>query len=368
MKILQIGKYFPPYHYGGIETVSYNLHNALQEKNIDIAFLGFLPQEIKNNVETDDHVYLCKTNIDIFSTQFSYSFIASWRKVRNSYDIILINMPNPFVNVLINLLPPLKGKIMLYWHSDIIKQKLLLQFYKPFLICLIKKSVAVIAPTTIHLDQSDFSHLFRSKMHILPYVLNIPLKKMDAELFGGKKIIFSCGRLIYYKGFSDLIEAAKILPENCIVRIAGDGILREKLQKKINSLQLSGKVALLGKITNYDLEKELGRCYLFCLPSNYRSEMFGVVQIEAFAHGKPVVSTDIPMSGVSKVNIDNKTGYTVKINSPQAIADAIIKLIENEAIYKQFSNNAFERANYFTSKEIIDNYILLFRKHCNQTA
>jgi glycosyltransferase involved in cell wall biosynthesis len=151
------------------------------------------------------------------------------------------------------------------------------------------------------------------------------------------------------------------------VKIAGDGVLREKLQKKITSLQLSGKVILLGKISDNDLERELGECYLFCLPSNYRSEMFGVVQVEAFAHGKPVVSTNIPRSGVSEVNIDNKTGYTVEINNPRAIANAITKLIENESIYNEFSNNAFERANYFTSNEIIDRYILLFQKYCNQT-
>jgi glycosyltransferase involved in cell wall biosynthesis len=277
-------------------------------------------------------------------------------------------MPNPFVNIIINLFPPIKGKIMLYWHSDIIKQKLLLQFYKPFLICLIKNSVAVIAPTKVHLEQSDFSYLFYSKTYVFPYILNIPrLKKIITRLFYKRKIIFSCGRLIYYKGFSDLIEAARMLPENCSVRIAGDGVLKKKLQKKIDTLQLSEKVVLLGNITNSDLEKELKKCYLFCLPSNYRSEMFGVVQVEAFAYGKPVVSTNIPKSGISEVNINNKTGYTVEINNPQAISDAIKKLIENESIYKDFSNNAFERANYFTNSEIIEKYILLFQKYCSQT-
>jgi rhamnosyl/mannosyltransferase len=366
MKILQIGKYFPPYHFGGIETVSYNLHKALLKKNVDANFLGFLPQDVGKKVIANNGIYLCKTDVDIFSAQFSYSFIIAWKKIRRNYDIILINMPNPFVNVVINLFPPLKGSIMLYWHSDIVKQKILLRFYRPFLISLIKKSVAIIASTAIHLDQSDFASFFYSKKYILPYILNIHMEKSEAKLYNGKKVIFSCGRLIYYKGFFDLIEAAKMLPENCIVKIAGDGILKGKLQEKITSLQLSEKIILLGKITDRELEKELGECYLFCLPSNYRSEMFGVVQVEAFAHGKPVVSTDIPRSGVSEVNINNKTGYTVEINNPKAIANAIMKLIENETIYNDFSNNAFERANYFINDEIVDRYILLFRKYCNQ--
>jgi glycosyltransferase involved in cell wall biosynthesis len=95
--------------------------------------------------------------------------------------------------------------------------------------------------------------------------------------------------------------------------------------------------------------------------------MFGVVQVEAFARSKPVISTNIPRSGVSEVNINNKTGYTVEINNPQAIANAITKLIENESIYKDFSNNAFEHAHYFVNDKIVDEYILLFRKYCNQT-
>jgi rhamnosyl/mannosyltransferase len=41
----------------------------------------------------------------------------------------------------------------------------------------------------------------------------------------GKYVIFSCGRLIYYKGFHVLIDAAEYLPENCIIRIAGEGKL-----------------------------------------------------------------------------------------------------------------------------------------------
>jgi rhamnosyl/mannosyltransferase len=365
MKILQIGKYFPPYHFGGIETVSCNLHNALRGKNIDVNFLGFLPEGIKQNIVIGDNIYLCKTNINIFSTQLSYSFIIKWMEVRNSYDIILINMPNPFVNLVVGLLPPLKGNIVLYWHSDIIKQKVLLQFYKPLLISLIKKSIAIVAPTAIHLDQSDFSCLFSSKKYVIPYILNNYLEKSGMKLFNGKKVIFSCGRLIYYKGFFDLIESARMLPENCIVKIAGNGPLKKKLQEKINILQLTEKVILLGRISGLDLERELKGCYLFCLPSNYRSEMFGVVQVEAFACGKPVISTAIPRSGVSEVNINNKTGYTVEINNPRALANAITKLIEHESIYKDFSNNAFERAHYFVNDKMVDEYILLFRRYCN---
>ena len=132
MKILQIGKFYPPYHYGGIETSSKVLHEGLRERGINNDFLGFLPKSYNDDIVIDECIYLCKTDVDIFSTQFSVNFIKRWQKIKNKYDIIFISMPNPFSNLIINLFPPEKAKIALWWHSDIVKQKILLLFYKPF--------------------------------------------------------------------------------------------------------------------------------------------------------------------------------------------------------------------------------------------
>jgi rhamnosyl/mannosyltransferase len=146
MRILQIGKFYPPYYFGGIETSSKILHEGLRERGLDNDFLGFLPKSYKHDIEVDEHIYLCKTDIDKFSVQFSINFINRWRKFKNSYDIILINMPHPFANLVFNLFPAKKAcKIVLWWHSDIIKQKFLLQFYKPFLIAFLKRIDAVIS-------------------------------------------------------------------------------------------------------------------------------------------------------------------------------------------------------------------------------
>lgn len=169
MKILQIGKFYPPYHYGGIETLSKNLHEGLRKRGIDIDFLGFLPKSYKRDIEEDSHVYLCKTNIDKFSTQFSISFIKKWFMMKNKYDIIFISMPHPFANIVLKLLPPKNTKIVLWWHSDIIRQKFVLRFYKPLLVSLIKMSSAVIAPTNTHIDKSDFAKYLIPKKQVVPY-------------------------------------------------------------------------------------------------------------------------------------------------------------------------------------------------------
>jgi glycosyltransferase involved in cell wall biosynthesis len=177
----------------------------------------------------------------------------------------------------------------------------------------------------------------------------------------GKYVIFSCGRLIYYKGFHVLIDSAEYLPDNCVIRIAGEGKLYDKLAKQIIQKGLSEKVFLLGHISNEELDQELRSCFLFCLSSIQRSEMYAVVQIDAFCHGKPVISTNIPGSGVSEVNQDGITGYTVEINNPKTIADKVNILLNDRKLYETFCKNALKRAEVLTDKGIIDKYIELFK-------
>jgi len=169
MKILQIGKFYPPYHFGGIETLSKTLHERMRKRGIDNDFLGFLPKSYKHDIAVDEHIYLCKTDIDKFSTQISISFIKKWRQVKDSYDIIFISMPNPFANIVFNIFPVKNAKLVLWWHSDIIKQKILLQFYKPFLIPFIKRADAVIAPTNTHIDESDYARYLIPKKYLIPF-------------------------------------------------------------------------------------------------------------------------------------------------------------------------------------------------------
>jgi rhamnosyl/mannosyltransferase len=175
-----------------------------------------------------------------------------------------------------------------------------------------------------------------------------------------KFAIFSCGRLVYYKGFHNLISAAGYLPDNCVIRIAGSGKLYDKLKGRIITERLTNKVILLGRISDEQLNDELQHCFLFCLPSVSRAEMYALVQIDAFSHGKPVISTNIPRSGVPFVNINGVTGFTVEVNNPRAIADKINLLLGDSALYEKMRQNALSRAKELTDKKIIDKYIELF--------
>jgi len=367
MKILQIGKFFPPYFYGGIETVSCALHEELQKKtDVKADFLGFLPKSYREDINVNENVYLCKTDIDKFSAQLSKSFLRKYKRIRNDYDIILINMPHPVANLALWLFPPKKNvKIILYWHSDIVKQKKLLLFYKPFQKWLIKRSSAIIAPTKVHTTESDCKELFQNVRYIynIPYILKYVTKPSNYQVnSAGKKVIFSCGRLIYYKGFDVLIDAAKYITDNAVIHIAGTGVLKESLQKQIDDSNLSEKVILLGRLSDADLQKEYQNCYLYCFPSVERGEMMGMVQFEAFSYGKPIISTNIPRSGAPTLNEDGVTGFRVPVYNAKALAEKINNLLQDDILYDKMCKNATEASLNYNDPKIIEKYIIAFKE------
>jgi glycosyltransferase involved in cell wall biosynthesis len=154
-----------------------------------------------------------------------------------------------------------------------------------------------------------------------------------------KKIILAVGRLVNYKGFDVLIEAASSLPADCAILIVGTGPQKTELSDKITKNKLQDKVFLLGTVDAETLELLYRVSYVFCLPSTTRAEAFGVVLLEALSYGLPIVSTNISGSGVGWVNQHGETGFTVPVNQPGALSDAIIKLLENQPLHEKLGKN-----------------------------
>ena len=181
--------------------------------------------------------------------------------------------------------------------------------------------------------------------------------------YNGKKIIFSLGRLVGYKGFPFLIDAALSLPDDYVILIGGGGPLKVNLEAQIKSKGLSSKVHLLGRVPDEDLPDYFEACDVYVMSSIWKTEAFGIVQIEAMSCGKPIVATKIPGSGVSWVNEDMVTGLNVEPENAEAIADAILKITLNEDIYKAFSDNAVNRYKLlFQKKDMIRKCLSLYEK------
>lgn len=356
MKILHIGKFYPPY-FGGIEKVNYDIVEGLNLKGIQTDVLCSNHTKGSAFSESSYKIYRTHTLKVVASTPLSYNLITTLKKIQDNYDIIHIHLPNPMANLAVFLTRP-KAKIILHWHSDIIKQKKLLKLYSPLQSWLLKRADKIVITTPTYLKGSDTLKRYKDKIVCIPIgidnkelFINQNSLNILKNKYAGYKIVFSLGRIVYYKGFEYLIEATRSLPANIIILIAGVGELKEKLQEQILNLNLQNRVKLLGKIPFEELGAYYQLCDIFCLPSTERSEAFGVVQIEAMAFSKPIISTSIQGSGVDWVNLNNISGIIVPPKNVNRLAEAITDLLTDKEKYYRLSEGAKKRYEEFFTKE-----------------
>jgi rhamnosyl/mannosyltransferase len=314
----------------------------------------------------DDARIICTKSYGKFAATFiSPQMIWKLRRISGNYDIVHVHHPDPMACLSL-FLSNYKGKVVLHWHSDILKQKTLLKLYQPLQNWLIKRADMIVGTTPVYVQQSPCLQQVQHKIDYIPIGVEpiVPPRDRVQEIrasYKGKKIVFSLGRLVEYKGYEYLIEAAEYLNDDYVVLIGGGGPLRGKLQAKINNAGLSDRVKLLGFLPDEVLPQYFEACDLFCMSSIWKTEAFGIVQIEAMSCGKPVVATRIPESGVSWVNEDGVSGLNADPENGKSLAEAILKVTKNEETYNKFAKGAYDRyKSLFSYEQMIDNCMRIY--------
>ena len=170
-------------------------------------------------------------------------------------------------------------------------------------------------------EKSCFSHSLAKKGCIIPNPVSVAATKQ-----GNSTTVATAGRLIEQKNQKILVSAMaqvhKTYPDvKC--RIYGEGSLRAALQTQIEELGLRDVVTLEGNVK--DIHARLADCGIFALTSNF--EGLSNALIEAMQVGLACITTDYP--GARELITDGETGLVVPMNDADALAKAIIKLIEN---------------------------------------
>ena len=170
-------------------------------------------------------------------------------------------------------------------------------------------------------------------------------------------VILGCGRLTTEKGFRYLVEALSLIRGDTDARliIVGKGPQRSALRALVDDLELSNRVELLGFQPNP--YKFMARADLFVLSSLW--EGLGLVLIESMACGTPVISTDCP-SGPGEVITDGVDGLLVPPRDPEALSDAIVRVLEDRHLADQLRRNGQRRAQDFTVDRSVRQYEELF--------
>ena len=206
-----------------------------------------------------------------------------------------------------------------------------------------------------------------SKVTVIPYGINpAPLADTAATRaravslrgeLGGPLVLFT-GRLVPYKGVDVLLRAMATVDARLVV--VGDGPLRGALEAQARDT-CGGRVTFAGIVADEELTALYHACDVFVLPSVTRAEAFGMVQIEAMACGKPVVSTSVS-SGVPWVNQHQETGLIVPPADPDALADALRCLLGDAALRVRLGNGGRRRvAREFTAATMAERTVALYR-------
>jgi len=181
--------------------------------------------------------------------------------------------------------------------------------------------------------------------------------------------IVSVGRLVAFKGFDDLIDACAELARRRIefvCDIIGDGPLRETLQAKIEQLDLSSRVNLLGSLSQGAVLEKLQSADIFALASTTdaqgATDVFPTVILEAMASARPVVSTHL--AGIPELVVDGQTGMLAPPGDSTALAGALEQLLRDSELRLRFRQAGRARIEqHFRIEQTVAPLIDLFQKN-----
>jgi rhamnosyl/mannosyltransferase len=293
--------------------------------------------------------------------------MALWlRKIKAR--IIHVHMPNPLADFSYFLAKP-QGKLIVMYHSDIVRQKVFLPVYRPLLFSLLRKAEFIIATSQNYIESSYALRKFKDKCIVIPLGVDIERFRLSdsakekateiKERFG-RPILLFVGRLVYYKGLEYLIGAMKDIEAHLI--IIGKGPLKKRLNGLVKVLRLKERVSFLYNISDDKLPLYYYASDIFVLPSIERSEAFGIVQLEAMACAKPVISTRVN-SGVPFVNLDNETGLVIEPRSTSEITRAANLLLADNELREKMGRRGRERVEeMFTKESVAEQVKKLYRR------
>jgi len=365
IKVLHIGKFYYPYR-GGIETFLYNLCTYLKDK-IDVQVL-VANTHFNTIVEYVDGVKVTRAACAgvFLSTPLCPSFL---KYIYSSdADIIHIHSPNPMAEISFLTFASMKRLIVSY-HSDIIRQRKAVFLYSPIQKRFLKRADRIVVATPNHIKSSPLLNIFSEKCKVISYGIDLNRFKItpnigkiisEITIKYRKPILLFVGRLVYYKGVEYLIKAMQKIEARLL--IAGSGPEEKRLKILADQLGISEKCIFLGEVTEEYLISLYHASDLLVLPSVEKTEAFGIVQLEAFACKKPVISTNLP-SGVPYVNQDGKTGFVVQPREPEALSNAILTLLSNREMRDIMGENGRLRVeNEFTVDKMGEGYLKLYKE------
>ncbi len=366
-RVLHVTKTYYPDSFGGVEQVIRQLSTATNQMGIEnrVFTLSRKAVEMPEVHDGATHITRVPVHLDIASTPMSYSALSRFRHAVSQADVLHYHYPWPFGDLL-HLMGGTSRPAVLTYHSDVVRQRLLMPVYQPLLRRFFGELSAIVPTSPNYLQSSELLQDYRDKTEVIPIGLDersYPVAEPDRLAYwrqqAGQDFFLFVGMLRYYKGLHILLDACA--GSNSKVIIVGAGPVENDLKQQAAQLGLKN-VLFLGAVSDEDKVALLKLCRAVVFPSHLRSEAFGVTLLEGAMYAKPLISSEIG-TGSSYVNIDGVTGLVVPPNDPPALREAMRRFDTDKALAERMGRQARARfEELFTARQMGQSYAALYRR------
>lgn len=376
MNILQVCPNYLP-SVGGVEVFVSKLANELKIKGANVFVLCFSNHNAPS-FETINgiHIYRIKPLFTISSQQIAL-FLS--KKITNILkhvkpDIIHFHYPSPLLsNALLRSMKKANysGRFYVHWHGDIVGRKLLKKWYTKSSRNLLDRADKISSDTINYALHSCLLNSFLHKTFVIPAIpdktrlvnsgVNISEKSFISESSRNRKILFSFGRFVKWKGFDYLIDAMNHLDENeYVLYLGGYG----KYEKKLKKASKKTNIFFVGLLDDSKKYTYITMSDVFVFPSVGRQEAFGITLAEAMCLGSIPVLFDKPDLGAREIAIPNYSCICAEKISSISLANAIKKAcsLSNET-KNQIKSNITKIMNEKCSDSSFSKAITLFYQY-----
>lgn len=368
LKVLHFFKVYLPESVGGVEQVIYQLCESSARFDVQGEVLALSDHPSAQPLMVGAHrVHQVRRDFSLASTGVSWQAIGKLRELAEQADVIHYHFPWPFMDIAHFLANIRKPNVVTY-HSDIIRQKNLLRFYRPLMRRFLQQTDRIIVTSPNYFATSSILGEFKDKVSVIPIGLDrasYPAANKEtldrwSERLGDERFFLFIGVMRYYKGLHILLKALQ--GTSLKVVIVGAGPLERELRRQAEALCVESNLVFLGRVDEADKIALLELCYGVVFPSHLRSEAFGISLLEGAMFGKPLISSEIG-TGTSYINIHGETGLVVPPNDPTAFRSAMQRLWDDPLLAAQMGAKAVERfRQLFTAESMARRHSELYRE------
>jgi len=357
------------------------MNNELRKKNVLLFTLEYPP--FKGGVANyygnvvkyyKDDIFVL-TGKKLLKPHWIFSLLYLWRVIKkDKINTVLVGHILPLGTVTWLLHKILKFDYIVFLHGMDLTFAMKVPRKKQLAVKILRdaKKVICVNSHVAKLLEDNFSSDIFTKVAVVNPGIHLRIRNKESGIkneliekynLTGKKVLLQVGRLVERKGVDIVLKAMPKVLQECldlVYVIIGIGPELKNYELRITNYELTNNVILVTDADDEELQAWYELCDIFIMPSRDMDgdfEGFGIVYLEANAHGKPVIGGD--SGGVRDAVKDGVNGLLVNPVSTEEIKNAIVKLYKDDELRKKLGAQGKEWARKFEWEKQVEKIVKL---------